>query len=180
MQKHILLGVTGSIAAYKAVDIASKLTQKGCAVHVVMTENAAEFIAPLTFQSITHNKVHINMFSADYEPTIEHISLAKQANLAIIAPATANTIAKLACGLADNQLTSTFLALPKLTHKAIAPAMNTAMYENSITQENIAKLKQYGYEIIQPRESMLACGDVGNGAMEKAEVIVEWILKRLG
>jgi phosphopantothenoylcysteine decarboxylase/phosphopantothenate--cysteine ligase len=171
MSKNILLGVSGSIAAYKAADLVSRLIKQGDSVKVVMTKNAAEFIKPLTFQTLSQNKVYLDEFSDSFE--IDHISLGKWADLAIIAPSTANVITKIAVGLADDLLSTTFLSFTKT--KFIAPAMNTAMYENPAIQSNLEKLRFYGYTIIEPRESRLACGDVGKGAMAAIETIIEAI-----
>ena len=176
--KNIILGVTGSIAAYKAADIANTLTKEGCSVHVIMTKSGQEFITPLTFQSLTKNKVHTDMF-ADYIPSeIEHIYLAQKADLALIAPASANFIAKAAAGIADDMLTTVILAL-RNKPIIVCPAMNTAMYENPITQRNISLLRQYGFNFVEPREAMLACGTVGRGALAENEVILEAIRKLL-
>lgn len=176
--KNIILGVTGSIAAYKAADLANTLTKEGNSVHVIMTKAGMEFITPLTFQTLTKNKVHTDMFG-DYIPSeVEHISLAQKADLFVAAPASADFIAKAAAGIADDMLTTVLLAFrdkPVL----IAPAMNTAMYENPITQRNISLLRQYGFNFVEPREAMLACGTVGRGALAENEVILEAIRKLL-
>ena len=162
-KKVVLLGVTGGIAAYKSAYVASGLKKKNFDVHVLMTKNAAEFIAPLTFETLTGNKVCIDTFDRNFEFKTEHISLAKMADLVLIAPCTANVAAKLACGIADDMLTTTVLACtcPKL----VAPAMNTAMYENPVTQDNLERLRHYGYSIIEPASGLLACGDTGKGKM---------------
>ncbi len=176
--KNIILGVTGSIAAYKAADIANTLTKEGCSVHVIMTKSGQEFITPLTFQSLTKNKVHTDMF-ADYIPSeIEHISLAQKADLALIAPASANFIAKAAAGIADDMLTTVILAL-RNKPIIVCPAMNTAMYENPITQRNIQILKDFGYYFVEPREAMLACKTIGKGALAENEVILNFVRKIL-
>ncbi len=176
--KNIILGVTGSIAAYKAADLANTLTKEGNSVHVIMTKAGMEFITPLTFQTLTKNKVHTDMFG-DYIPSeVEHISLAQKADLFVAAPASADFIAKAVAGIADDMLTTVLLAFrdkPVL----IAPAMNTAMYENPITQRNISLLRQYGFNFVEPREAMLACGTVGRGALAENEVILEAIRKLL-
>ena len=169
--KNIVLGVTGSIAAYKACDIASKFVKLGANVDVVMTENAKRFVAPLTFSSITSNNVH-DMWS-DVEYKIGHISLAKKADCVLIAPCTANMIAKLAYGLCDDLLSTTCLATKSPI--IIAPAMNTAMLENIHTQENINKLKEKGVFFIEPACGRLACGDVGNGKLASVEDIVDYV-----
>lgn len=179
--RNIVLGITGGIAAYKAADLASKLTQAGAVVDVVMTKSAQELITPITFRAITHRSVVTGMFDTPIksgEYSIEHISLALKADIIVIAPATANTIAKIAAGIADDILTCTILAAkaPIL----VAPAMNVNMYENQVTQENVAKLKARGFFVIGPASGMLACGDVGMGRMVETEVIVEAIKKILG
>lgn len=173
--KNIILGVTGSIAAYKAAEITSQLVKKGNTVHVIMTKYATEFIAPLTFQTISKNKVNVDTFQEKEPSEIKHISLSKNADVFIIAPASANIIGKLAGGIADNMLTSVALAVNNIP-KIIAPAMNTNMYNNPIVQDNINKLKKYGYKFIEPKESMLACGDVGKGALADVSDIVKVVL----
>ena len=168
--KKILLGVTGSIAAYKAVEIANILIKSGAAVKVIMTRSAEEFVAPLTFQTITKHRVYTEMFeSAAYED-VRHISLAQEADVLLIAPATANIIAKLACGIADDMLTTVALAVQAPI--VICPAMNTAMYENAVTRNNIKKLESLGCIFVEPRESLLACGDLGKGAMADIDTII--------
>ncbi len=176
--KNIVLGVTGSIAAYKAADIANSLTKSGNSVHVIMTEAATKFITPLTFQTLTKNDVYTDMFKPYRSSEVEHISLAEKADLFLIAPASANFLAKAASGIADDMLTSTFLAYrdkPVL----IAPAMNTNMYENPVTQRNIGILRQLGFEMIEPRSAMLACGVVGKGALADVDVIVNAALEAI-
>lgn len=169
--QHIVLGITGSIAAYKAADIANRLTKDGYSVHAIMTKSGCEIITPLTLQTLTKNKVCTDMF-APYDPSqVEHISLAQQADLFLIAPATANFIAKAAAGIADDMLTTVFLARAN-TPVLIAPAMNTAMYENPITQRNIQTLRDFGCGFIEPREARLACGDLGKGALADTDEIV--------
>ena len=168
--KHIILGVTGSIAAYKAAELANLFTKDGHAVNVIMTKSACQFITPITFQTLTKRKVYTEQFDEFQYEDVRHISLAQQADVALIAPATANIIGKLASGIADDMLTTVLMAVqgkPVL----IAPAMNTAMYENPITQDNIAKLSRYGYQFIEPKESRLACGDLGRGALADVAVI---------
>jgi len=170
----ILLGVTGSIAAYKSADIANKLTKNGHKVTVVMTENAMEFIAPLTFSTLTKQQVYFDSFAEISEFDVEHIGLAKQADIFVIAPATANIIAKLASGIADDLLTTVIMAgngKPVL----ICPAMNTAMYKNPIVQSNIDKLQDFGYYFEKPRASTLACGDIGDGALADTDTIIQTI-----
>jgi len=169
-RKTVLLGITGGIAAYKSAYVASGLRKKGYDVHVVMTENAAEFIAPLTFETLTGNRCTVDMFDRDFEYDVKHISLAKAADLVLIAPATANTIAKLAHGIADNMLTTTVLACT--CPKIIAPAMNTAMFDNPATQDNLDILRDYGFEVIEPAEGLLACGDEGKGKMPEPDYLI--------
>ncbi len=169
--KQIILGVTGSISCYKACDIANQLTKQGHKVDVIMTKSAQEFVTALTFQTLTKRKVHVDMFE-EYEPAkVEHISLAKGADLMVIAPATANIIAKLANGIADDMLSSVALAWGQKP-TIICPAMNTAMYENTITQENIDRLKKRGVRFVDPKETLLACGDVGKGGLADIDVIL--------
>lgn len=170
--KHVLLGVTGSIAAYKAADLANQLTKYGCEVDVIMTESAMKFITPLTFQSLTKRKVYTDMFEEIVPSEIKHISLAKRADVCIIAPATANIIGKLAGGIADDFL-STVIMAAKDKPILLAPAMNTKMYENPIVQDNIEKLQRFGYGFIEPKEALLACGDLGKGAMADVSAILE-------
>ena len=153
--KNIVLGITGSIAAYKAADIANSLTKDGNSVHVIMTKSAEEFITPLTFQTLTKNKVYTAMFEPYIPSEVEHISLAQKADLFLVAPASANFLAKAAAGIADDMLTTVFLAVKKIP-VLIAPAMNTAMYENPITQRNIQTLSDLGFQFIEPREARLA------------------------
>lgn len=175
--KTVLLGVTGSIAAYKAAALASLLVKQHCDVHVLMTSNATEFISPLTFETLTNNKVPVDTFDRNFQYSTEHIALAKRAGLVVIAPATANVTAKLANGIADDMLTTTVLACR--CKKILAPAMNTAMYENSITQENLSKLRNFGWEILSPAAGRLACGDIGLGKMPEPEQLLESILLEL-
>lgn len=171
--KVILLGVTGGIAAYKAADLASRLTKEGCDVHVILTQNATEFITPLTFETLTGNKCLTSTFDRNFEWDVKHVSLAKRADAVVIAPATANVIAKLAHGLADDMLTTTTLAAtcPKL----VFPAMNTAMYENPITQDNIECLRRYGFTVAEPASGVLACKDVGKGRLPDTDTILSAI-----
>lgn len=170
--KNLLLGVTGGIAAYKAAEIAHRYFKEGWQVHVVMTRSAAQFVTPLTFRTLTQNRVHIDLFNDNFPEEVQHISLAKKADIVLIAPATANFIGKLAAGIGDDMLTTVLLAM-KDKPVLIAPAMNTNMWENPIVQDNIKKLKTFGYYFIEPRESLLACGDVGQGALADLETIVE-------
>lgn len=175
--KTVILGISGSIAAYKTACLASALVKKGADVHVLMTANAVNFINPITFETLTSNKCITDTFDRNFEFEVGHVSLAKKADVFMIAPATANVIAKAAHGIADDMLTTTLLAArcPKL----IAPAMNTAMLENKITQDNIAALKRYGFEIITPASGRLACGDEGAGKMPEPEVLLEHIMSAL-
>jgi phosphopantothenoylcysteine decarboxylase/phosphopantothenoylcysteine decarboxylase/phosphopantothenate--cysteine ligase len=171
MSRHILLGVTGSVAAYKAAEIARRLVKSGYRVHVILTRSAEEFITPLTFQSLTKDKVYTDMFEKVDAPDIHHISLAKQADLVLLAPATANLIGKLANGIADDMLTTVAMAAwQKPT--ILCPAMNTAMYQNPIQQANLQKLKEFGYKIVEPKDAILACGDQGKGALADVDDIV--------
>lgn len=170
--KNIILGVTGSIAAYKAADLAHLFFKQGFEVEVIMTENATKFITPLTFRSLTQNNVHMEMIRDDFPKEVKHISLAQKADVVLIAPATANIIGKLAAGIGDDMLSTTLLAV-KDKPVLIAPAMNTNMWDNLIVKDNIAKLKQYGYQFIEPKESLLACGTVGKGALASVEDIVK-------
>ena len=172
--KTIVLGVTGGIAAYKSAYLASALQKQHANVHVVMTEHATEFISPLTFETLTSNRVTVEMFDRHFEYDVKHISLAKAADLMIVAPATANFIAKAANGIADDMLSTVFLAA-KCT-RLVVPAMNTAMYENPATQDNMAKLAGYGVKIIEPATGLLACGDEGKGKMPEPEELLEHIL----
>ena len=175
--KCVLLGVTGGIAAYKMANVASGLRKAGATVHVIMTENATKFITPLTFETLTNNRCVVDTFARDFQYDVKHISLAKAADLILIAPATANVIAKLANGLADDVLTTTVLAAK--CKKLVAPAMNTAMLENPITQDNIARLKRYGFGIIEPAVGMLACKDVGSGKLPEPETLLDCIAMEL-
>ena len=171
---NILMAVSGSISAYKAADIVSSLTKQQHDVHVMMTQNATEFITPLTLQSLSKNYVYTNVMEEQHPEVISHIDLAKQADLFLIAPASANLIGKLANGIADDLVTATALALPNnATPKFIAPAMNTNMYLHPAVQKNLATLVEYGYQIIAPKESLLACGDFGIGALADVSTIVE-------
>jgi len=175
--KTVLLGVTGGIAAYKAAALASALVKQHAAVEVVMTKNAAQFVTPLTFEQLTGRRTMVDTFDRNFSHQVEHISLAERTDLVIIAPATANVCAKLAHGLADDMLTTTVLACrcPKL----IAPAMNTNMYENPVTQDNLEILRRYGWDVIEPASGRLACGTVGKGKMPEPEDLLQHILKYL-
>ena len=175
--KTVLLGVTGGIAAYKAAALASSLVKLHAAVEVVMTENATRFVTPLTFEQLTGRRTMVDTFDRNFSHQVEHISLAQRTDLVIIAPATANVCAKLAHGLADDMLTTTVLACrcPKL----IAPSMNTNMYENPVTQDNLDILRRYGWEVIEPASGRLACGAVGKGKMPEPEDLAQHILHHL-
>ena len=173
--KTVLLGITGGIAAYKMANVASALRKTGAEVHCILTQNATQFITPLTFETLTNNRCIVDTFDRNFQYDVAHVSLAKKADVILIAPATANVIAKLAHGLADDMLTTTVLAsrCPKL----IAPAMNTAMLENPATQENLATLRRYGFTVIAPATGMLACKDVGSGKLPEPEVLCEEIYR---
>lgn len=175
--KNVLLGVTGGIAAYKSADLASKLIKQHANVDVIMTENATKFVTPLTFESITHTRCVTDTFDRGSYYEVEHIALADKADVLVIAPATANCIAKLACGIADDMLTTTALACDCI--KMIAPAMNTKMYENPVTQRNIETLRGLGYIILEPGDGFLACGTVGKGRMEEPSTITEAIINEI-
>ncbi|MDY4430883.1 bifunctional phosphopantothenoylcysteine decarboxylase/phosphopantothenate--cysteine ligase CoaBC [Evtepia sp.] len=175
--KCVLLCVTGGIAAYKMPNVASALRKAGADVHVVMTENATQFITPLTFESLTNNRCVVDTFARDFQYDITHISLATAADLILIAPATANVIAKLAHGIADDMLTTVVLAAK--CKKLVAPAMNTAMLENPITQDNLATLERYGFGIIQPASGVLACQAVGSGKLPEPEVLLDHICREI-
>ncbi|MCI2105950.1 MAG: bifunctional phosphopantothenoylcysteine decarboxylase/phosphopantothenate--cysteine ligase CoaBC [Intestinimonas sp.] len=172
--KTVLLGVSGGIACYKTAGLASALVKQGCNVHVLMTEHATEFITPLTFEALTGNRAIVDTFDRNHQYQVEHISLADQADLVLVAPATANVLAKLAHGLADDMLTTTVLACdcPKIA----VPAMNTRMYENQVTQDNLALLHRYGWEVVEPASGRLACGAVGKGKMPEPEDLLETVL----
>ncbi len=172
--KCIVIGVTGSIAAYKAADVVSFLKKQGADVTVIMTKNALNFINPITFETLSGNKCLIDTFDRNFEFSVEHVSLAKRADLFVVAPASADFIAKAANGIADDMLTTTFLA--STCKKLIFPAMNTRMYENPITQDNMKKLEHYGIEIVEPASGYLACGDTGRGKLAPVEEIEEYIM----
>ncbi len=173
--KTVLLGITGGIAAYKMANVTSALRKTGAEVHCILTQNATQFITPLTFETLSNNRCIVDTFDRNFQYDVAHVSLAKKADVILIAPATANVIAKLAHGLADDMLTTTVLAArcPKL----IAPAMNTAMLENPATQENLATLQRYGFTVIEPATGMLACKDVGSGKLPEPEVLCEEIYR---
>lgn len=176
--KNVVLGVTGSIAAYKIASLASALVKLHADVTVIMTQNATNFINPITFETLTGNKCLVDTFDRNFQYSVEHVSLAKKADIFLVAPASANVIGKMANGIADDMLTTTILACkcPKL----ISPAMNTNMYENQIVQDNLKKLKNYGFEVIDPAEGYLACGDTGAGKMPEPEVLLSYILRTIG
>lgn len=177
MTKNVLLAVSGGIAAYKAAEITSGLQKRGCDVRVIMTENACKFITPLTFEALTHKKVYTSTFDYESDQIIQHIALAQEADVFVVAPATANIMAKLAHGIADDMVSSTWLAAtcPAL----VCPAMNTHMYENPATQANIKTLESRGVEIVGPGEGKLACGDIAKGTLSAVDEIIEAILAKL-
>ncbi len=175
--KCVVLGVTGSIAAYKIANLASALVKLHADVHVIMTKNATNFINPITFETLTNHKCLVDTFDRNFEFKVEHVSLAKLADLVLVAPASANVIAKLAHGIADDMLTTTILACkcPIL----VSPAMNTRMYENAIVQDNLKTLRHYGFQVIDPADGHLACGDMGAGKMPEPEVLLSYILHEI-
>ena len=172
--KTIVLGVTGSISAYKTANLASMLVKLGADVHVIMTQNATKFITPMTFETLTDNKCIADTFDRNFSFDVKHVSLAKKADLFMVAPCTANVIGKLAAGICDDMLTTTLLATKAPI--IMAPAMNTGMWENPILQDNIEKLQRYGYHFIEPAVGRLACGDIGSGKMPAEELLLEHIL----
>ncbi len=175
--KTVVLGVTGSIAAYKIPNLARMLMKLGCEVHVLMTKNAANFINPITFESLTQHKCLIDTFDRNFEYSVEHVALAKAADVVMVAPASANVIGKIASGIADDMLTTTVMACT--CKKIISPAMNHNMFHNPIVQDNIEKLRRFGYEIVEPSHGMLANGDMGDGRMPDEELLLEYILKEI-
>lgn len=175
--KTVVLGVTGSIAAYKIPNLARMLKKLGCDVQVLMTQNAVQFINPVTFESLTGNKCLIDTFDRNFQYSVEHVALAKKADVVMIAPASGNVIGKIAGGIADDMLTTTVMACP--CKKIVSPAMNHNMYHNPIVQDNIRKLKKFGYEIVDPDPGMLANGDIGDGRMPEPEVLFEYILREI-
>ncbi|MBR4572973.1 MAG: bifunctional phosphopantothenoylcysteine decarboxylase/phosphopantothenate--cysteine ligase CoaBC [Prevotella sp.] len=175
--KTIVLGVTGSIAAYKIAGLASMLVKQHADVHVIMTQNACHFINPITFETLTHHKCLVDTFDRNFEFKVEHVSLAKAADMFLIAPATANVIGKLANGICDDMLTTTVCATRKPVY--ISPAMNTGMFENPIVQDNLKKLSSFGYHIIEPATGRLACGDIGKGKMPSEEELFQTILRAI-
>ena len=175
--KTVVLGVTGSIAAYKIANLASMLSKLHAEIHVLMTENATNFINPITFETLTGNKCLVDTFDRNFQYSVEHVALAKKADVVLIAPASANVIGKIANGIADDMLTTTVMACT--CHKIISPAMNTNMFNNPIVQDNIEKLKRFGVEVIQPDTGMLACKDIGAGKLPSEEVLLDYILKEI-
>ena len=175
--KTVLLGVAGSIAAYKIAYLASALKKLHAQVHVLMTQNATNFINPITFETLTGNKCLVDTFDRNFQFSVEHVSIAKQADVVMIAPASANVIGKLAHGIADDMLTTTIMACK--CKKIVSPAMNTNMYENPIVQDNLAILQHYGYEVIEPASGYLACGDTGAGKMPEPEMLLDYILREI-
>lgn len=175
--KTVVLGVTGSIAAYKIANLARMLIKLGAQVHVLMTRNAVNFINPITFETLTQHKCLIDTFDRNFEYSVEHVALAKKADVVMIAPASANVIGKIANGIADDMLTTTVMACP--CKKIIAPAMNHNMFHNPIVQANIKKLSEYGYEIVEPSHGMLANGDIGDGRMPDEDLLLEYIIKEI-
>ena len=175
--KCVVLGVTGSIAAYKIANLASALVKLHADVNVIMTKNATNFINPITFETLTGNKCLVDTFDRNFQFNVEHVALAKRADIFLVAPASANVIGKIAGGIADDMLTTTIMACkaPKL----ISPAMNTNMFENPIVQDNLKKLRSYGYEVIQPASGYLACGDTGAGKMPEPETLLAYILRTI-
>ncbi len=175
--KTVVLAVTGSIAAYKIANLARMLKKLNCNVHVLMTQNATNFINPITFESLVSNKCLVDTFDRNFQYSVEHVAIAKQANVVLVAPASANVIGKIANGIADDMLTTTVMACP--CKKIISPAMNHNMIHNPIVQDNIEKLKRFGYEIIDADNGMLANGDIGDGRMPDEEVLLDYILKEI-
>lgn len=175
--KTVVLAVTGSIAAYKIATLASQLSKLHANVQVIMTKNATNFINPITFETLTGNKCLVDTFDRNFQFSVEHVSLAKMADVVMIAPASANVIGKIAHGIADDMLTTTVMACK--CKKILAPAMNTNMFENPIVQDNLKTLERYGYEVIQPAVGLLACKDVGKGKMPEPEVLLEYILREI-
>ena len=175
--KTVVLGVTGSIAAYKIASLASMLVKQHCDVHVIMTKNATNFINPIAFETLTNNKCLVDTFDRNFQFHVAHVSLAQKADVMMIAPASANIIAKLAHGIADDMLSTTALACS--TKKIISPAMNVHMFENPIVQDNLNILKKYDMEVVEPAVGYLACGDTGAGKMPDPEVLFEYILREI-
>ncbi|MBE5917703.1 MAG: bifunctional phosphopantothenoylcysteine decarboxylase/phosphopantothenate--cysteine ligase CoaBC [Pseudobutyrivibrio ruminis] len=176
--KCVVLGVTGSIAAYKIANLASSLVKLGADVNVIMTKNATNFINPITFETLTSNKCLVDTFDRNFQFNVEHVALAKRADIFMVAPASANVIGKMANGIADDMLTTTILAAK--CKKLVSPAMNTNMFENPIVQDNLDRLRKYGFQIIEPANGYLACGDTGAGKMPEPDVLLQYILKEIG
>lgn len=177
MKKTIVLGVTGGIAAFKAAQLTSNFIKKGYDVEVIMTKNATEFINPLTFESLTKHNVMVSTFEKVSDRSVKHVSIAQRADIFVIVPATANVIAKIVHGIADDMLTTTFLAAT--CKKVICPAMNTNMYENPVTQKNLELCRSYGYDVIEPASGFLACGDTGKGKLEDISIIEDYVIQKL-
>lgn len=175
--KTVVLGVTGSIAAYKIANLASMLVKQHCDVHVIMTENATNFIHPITFETLTNNKCLVETFDRNFQFHVSHVSLAQKADVMLIAPASANIIAKLAHGIADDMLSTTALAFNKPI--IVSPAMNTRMYENPITQDNLEILRKYNFKVVEPDTGRLACNDIGTGKMPSEQVLMDYIVKEI-
>ncbi len=175
--KTVVLAVSGSIAAYKIANLASMLSKHHADIHVLMTKNATQFINPITFETLTRNKCLIDTFDRNFQYSVEHVALAKRADVVLAAPASANVIGKIANGIADDMLTTTIMACP--CPKIISPAMNTNMYENSIVQENLEKLKRHGYTVIEPEVGLLACKDVGAGKLPAEDVLLDYIRREI-
>ncbi len=175
--KTVVLAVSGSIAAYKIANLARMLKKQNCNVQVLMTQNATNFINPITFETLTANKCLIDTFDRNFQYSVEHVALAKQADVVMIAPASANVIGKIACGIADDMLTTTIMACP--CKKIVSPAMNHNMYHNPIVQDNLRRLEQFGYEIVKPDTGMLANGDTGDGRMPDERLLMEYILREI-
>ena len=175
--KTVVLAVSGSIAAYKIASLASMLKKLHADVQVLMTANATNFINPITFETLTGNKCLVDTFDRNFQYSVEHVALAKRADVVLIAPASANVIGKVANGIADDMLTTTVMACK--CHKIVSPAMNTQMFENPIVQDNLAKLRRFGYEVIEPATGYLACGDTGAGKMPEPETLLQYILKEI-
>lgn len=175
--KTVVLGVTGSIAAYKMANLTSMLTKLHCDVHVIMTKNATNIINPITFETLTAHKCLVDTFDRNFNYNIEHVALGEKADVVLVAPASANVIGKMAAGIADDMLTTTILACK--CKKIVAPAMNTNMYENSVVQANLKKLKEFGMEVIEPASGMLACRVEGKGKLPSEEVLLEYILREI-
>ena len=175
--KTIILGVTGGIAAYKAANLASLLVKQHAEVHVIMTAHAEKFIHPITFETLTKQRCLTDTFDRSDPSEVTHIALAQKADLVLVAPASANTMAKLACGMADDMLTTTILACS--CPKMIAPAMNTHMYENPVTRDNQKRLETYGWTVIEPASGLLACGDTGKGKFPDEKLILQYVLREI-